>query len=59
MLSKHPAVISVATSDVFDGSLLMGNSSCIDLFAPGGGLGTGITGADPTGPTEYKNVMPL
>lgn len=33
------------------------SSSCIDVWAPGGGVGTGTIGADSQGPTNYTRVI--
>ena len=32
---------------------------CINLWGPAGGLGQGMVGAQPTGPYDYKSVLPL
>lgn len=34
------------------------NSSCIDIWAPGGGLADAITGAAASSPTAYTEVIP-
>jgi hypothetical protein len=59
VLASHPGVLSVAASDPFDHRTILGpwNSSCIHLWAPGGGLGQAITGAQPSGPDKYDGVL--
>lgn len=49
----------MAASDLSDQRTALGpfNSSCIDLYAPGGGLGVGATGASPAGPANYTTVI--
>lgn len=47
IFAAHPGTIAVGASDEHDVLTIFGarNSSCIDLFAPGGGLGGGVLGA--------------
>lgn len=60
IFAAHPATIPVAATDIYDHRTVFGpsNSTCIDLWAPGGGLGGGITGASPSSPTSYVTVIP-
>ena len=60
IFASHPAMISVAATDPHDHRtpLAPGNSSCIHIWAPGGGLAAGITGAHPSGPGDYRTIMP-
>jgi hypothetical protein len=61
VFSKVPrAVIRVASVGPTDHRTLFGpgNSTCIDIWAPGGDLGGGITGAIAKEPNTYTTVIP-
>lgn len=52
ILAQHPGTIAVGSIDMFDrrsvgdfGAFDFGNTSCIDIWAPGGGLGSSMVGA--------------
>jgi hypothetical protein len=52
-------VISVAAADTRDQATGLGprNSSCIDIWAPSGDVGTGIWGADPASRSSYVRII--
>ena len=58
IFAAHPGVISVAGTDAYDGHSIFdaSNSSCIDLYAPAGGLGQGMTFAYPESPQSYITI---
>ncbi len=59
LFSNHPAIISVAASDGYDQATEFGphNSSCIDIWAPSGGVGSGMVGASPKTNSSYVRVI--
>ncbi|GAB4821409.1 hypothetical protein N2152v2_008455 [Parachlorella kessleri] len=59
VIASHAGVISVASSDTRDQATFLGptNSTCIDIWAPSGGLGVGLIGASPAGPHNYTRVI--
>lgn len=59
MFAAHPGVIRVGASDSLDQATALGptDSPCIDIWAPGGGVGTGLIGADSLGPNNYTKVI--
>ncbi|KDD71717.1 hypothetical protein H632_c4510p0, partial [Helicosporidium sp. ATCC 50920] len=60
VLATHPATIAVAGVDASNVLSLFGpgNSSCIDLWAPGGGPGSPILGALASADDGYISVVP-
>lgn len=59
VFAAHPGVIRVGASDSLDQASALGpaDSPCIDIWAPGGGVGTGLIGADSLGPKNYTKVI--
>lgn len=59
IIASHPAVLSVAASDMYDQHTALGpaNSKCIDIWAPSGGLGVGLTAASPASNSSYANAI--
>ncbi|KAL6780335.1 hypothetical protein ACKKBF_B13530 [Auxenochlorella protothecoides x Auxenochlorella symbiontica] len=58
VLAAHPGTIVASGFDDFDRLTLFGaaNSSCISLWAPGGGLGNGVLGA--MAYSDYTSIIP-
>jgi hypothetical protein len=57
IIANHQAVISVGATDKNDQSVPIGPRSCVDLWAPGGGLGASLVGAHPDSPSTYTHVI--
>jgi hypothetical protein len=59
IIGSNEHVISVAASDTRDQAAAFGptNESCIDLFAPSGGLGVGMVGASAAARNKYSHVI--
>lgn len=62
VIASHPAVLSVAASDSYDEAEAgqhYGGSTCVDLFAPSGGMGVGAILAYPTNESglKYRRVI--
>lgn len=58
IFAAHPAVIAVASVDAYDGHSLFdaSNASCIDVYAPAGGMGQGIPVAIPETNDTYISI---
>lgn len=58
IFAAHPGVVSVSGTNAYDGHSIFDayKSSCIDLYAPAGGLGQGLTVAYPESPSSYITI---
>lgn len=61
-MAAHPGSISVGTAGAVGYTGWGANSSCIDIWAPGGagltGAADGLTGAYPFNTTMYRTALP-
>jgi hypothetical protein len=59
IIASHGGVISVAATDTHDQATALGprGSSCINIFAPSGGLGSGLLGASAKSPSAYTRIV--
>ncbi|KAK9816754.1 hypothetical protein WJX72_004692 [[Myrmecia] bisecta] len=63
VIAAHPHVIAVGSLNANDQRSInspvdLGNTSCIDLWAPGGGLGHTLVGAAASGDSAYIGIIP-
>lgn len=59
MIAGHPGVISVGVADTDDqeAAFSPANSSCIDIYAPSGAVGTSAIAASSKGPSSYNRII--